>query len=559
MSTDTSQPETPDHDELVAYLDGELGPAECRAIEQRLANDPKFREKLNNLDQAWEALNVLPTSMVDDSFAKTTIELACVAAQEDLTKHTQVLAVARRGRKWQVFACCLVAGVMGFIVNRWVAVRNEHAQLNDLPIIAQLNALSNTPSIEFLRKLSTAVPAPELVGNNKETFDRSLAEFSKANASTLEERRAWIDALPAHEKAELEERSRAFVALRQKPEENGRMRQLLMDISSQPDAAKLQETLVAYGYWLSPAKHTAGELEQLRDDLRKLSVNERVDEISRTVRRENEQASRHLSKEDQVALRAEIIEVAKEQRAKWLEKLPPGEDRKKIPAIDNNDVRPALFILFTALRAEDLNGDTTNRLVSKLSPEAQEHWSNVPRRQDRRWGQLLVWIRESMQSKTTGDDLETFFLSDKLSNDKRQELLNMPRAKMEAELERLYRASQLQFDGRWSSLREFGEWMRGPRNGPPGEGPFDGRPEFGRRRPGSPDEFGPPPDARDHFERGRGPRPDGPRGMGPNDGPPRLRRPPNDRFPPDGQPPDGPPRPREGAPPPPPPDGKTPV
>jgi len=242
-----------------------------------------------------------------------------------------------------------------------------------------------------------------------------------------------------------------------------------------------------------------------------------------------------------------------------LDKLPPGEDRRKIPAIDNNDVRPALFILFTALRAEDLNGDTTNRLVSKLSPEARQHWNDMPKwRQDRRWREMLMWIRESMQTKTTGDDLQTFFL-EKLSNDKRQELLNMPRAKMEAELERLYRDSQLQFDGRWSSLREFGEAMRGPRNGPPGDGPPDGGPEFGRRRPGGPDEFGPPPDGRDRFDRGRGPRPDGPRGIGPDDGPPGRRRPPGDHFPPDGPPPDGPRPPREGEPPPPPPDGKVPV
>src|SRR5262245_11827568 len=111
MSTDTSQSESPDHDELVAYLDGELGPAEGRAIEQRLANDPECRQKLGDLDQAWEALNVLPTSTVDDSFAKTTIELACVAAQEDLTKRTQAITVDGRGRKRWWIAGCVAAGV----------------------------------------------------------------------------------------------------------------------------------------------------------------------------------------------------------------------------------------------------------------------------------------------------------------------------------------------------------------------------------------------------------------------------------------------------------------
>ena len=36
-------------------------------------------QQLRHLDQAWEALNVLPTTAVDEGFAKTTIELACVA------------------------------------------------------------------------------------------------------------------------------------------------------------------------------------------------------------------------------------------------------------------------------------------------------------------------------------------------------------------------------------------------------------------------------------------------------------------------------------------------
>ena len=47
--------EPPNNDELVAYLDGELPPEECRAVEERLANDDAYRQQLRDLDQAWEA------------------------------------------------------------------------------------------------------------------------------------------------------------------------------------------------------------------------------------------------------------------------------------------------------------------------------------------------------------------------------------------------------------------------------------------------------------------------------------------------------------------------
>ena len=82
------QSDPPNNDELVAYLDGELPPEECRVVEERLATDEEYRQQLRDLDQAWEALNALPAATVDDGFARTTIELACVQAEEDLTQQT---------------------------------------------------------------------------------------------------------------------------------------------------------------------------------------------------------------------------------------------------------------------------------------------------------------------------------------------------------------------------------------------------------------------------------------------------------------------------------------
>ena len=46
MSTTPSQSESPDTDELVAYLDGELSADECRRVERRLASDADYRRRL---------------------------------------------------------------------------------------------------------------------------------------------------------------------------------------------------------------------------------------------------------------------------------------------------------------------------------------------------------------------------------------------------------------------------------------------------------------------------------------------------------------------------------
>jgi hypothetical protein len=235
----------------------------------------------------------------------------------------------------------------------------------------------------------------------------------------------------------------------------------------------------------------------------------------------------------------------------------PGVDKNRLPAVDTNNLASIRFYLFTALRNDDLNGGVVDRLLSKLSPEANEHWNKLARwRQDRRWAQLMQWIHESFQTKVTPEVLETYFL-EKIPNDKRQELLNMPRAKMEAELMRLYSQSELHMDERWGALREFGDAMRGPRNNPPGSSPPDDRPGLGRNRPGGPNDLGPGPPGRERFDRDRPPGPDGPPGMRPEDRPggrpgQRPRRPPpGERFPPG--------RPPEGDPPPPPPEGRQPI
>src|SRR3954447_10024928 len=112
------QPEPSPADELVAYLDGELPPADCRRVENRLATDDEYRQQKHDLDQAWEALDALPTPTVDDKFARTTIELACVAAEADLTEHTAIAKAVKRDRTRRWVAGGIAAVVLGFFIGR---------------------------------------------------------------------------------------------------------------------------------------------------------------------------------------------------------------------------------------------------------------------------------------------------------------------------------------------------------------------------------------------------------------------------------------------------------
>ena len=68
MSSLTDPQPDPVTDEIVAYLDGELAPQDSRRVESRLATDEEFRQELNELDRAWDALDALPAATVDDNY-----------------------------------------------------------------------------------------------------------------------------------------------------------------------------------------------------------------------------------------------------------------------------------------------------------------------------------------------------------------------------------------------------------------------------------------------------------------------------------------------------------
>jgi len=545
MPITNPQPDHSAQEELVAYLDGELTPEECRRVEDRLAIDDDYRQQLRDLDQAWEALNALPSTAVDDSFARTTIELACVAAQDDLSKKQAEVAAVHTGRKRWWISAGIAAAVIGFLMVRALAVHRNNLLLADLPVISQLNALTQVSDIDFLRKLAAANLTNEMI-KDEAAFNATLADFAQANATSRADRRQWVESLPAEQRAELAERSRAFEDVRLRPEEKDRLRHLASEIGAAPDSSDLQKTLVAYGQWL--ARHSAGEQQSLREKFAELPTDQRVAEIRKLVGRENQQAARHLSPEERAQLQNEIFAIAKETKAKWLEKLPAGPLRDRVESLDVSKPGPARFIATEALFNSESRDEVVGRLLQRLSSDTNEHWRKIPRWQrERQFNQQLSdWIHESVQTKWGPEDLEAFFASDKLDNDTRQMLLDKPRAEFEAELERLYQKSNLGIDERWPLLREFGDRDRGRRGGPPGP-PDGGRPGPGDRGPvgpgfngpldGPPGRDGPPrderfgPDGRRPFDRDRPTREGGPRGPrpdGPPPGPPGQPPPPDD-------------------------------
>ncbi len=105
-------------EELVAYLDGELQPQPCGAVEKRLSNDDAYLHELQSLDNVWSALDELPQVTVDESFSRSTIEMVTVAAERDVAKRTTWLPVQHRRRLFLFAIVGILAATVGFSATR---------------------------------------------------------------------------------------------------------------------------------------------------------------------------------------------------------------------------------------------------------------------------------------------------------------------------------------------------------------------------------------------------------------------------------------------------------
>ena len=136
-------PELPASEELVAYLDGELPPDDCRRVEERLAADDDYRQQLRDLDQAWEALDALPHAKPTTISPARRWSWSTVAAEGDAVgshgergarQAPSRVAAGRGGRCWP--ACLL-----GFVA-AWLLLPNPNGRCcDDLPVIRQVDVL----------------------------------------------------------------------------------------------------------------------------------------------------------------------------------------------------------------------------------------------------------------------------------------------------------------------------------------------------------------------------------------------------------------------------------
>jgi len=139
-------------EDLVAYLDGELEQEAARQIEQRLADDGEFRERLHQYQQAWDILDELPKTRAGDRFADTTLEMVAVSANR---AQARLSVRSRKQLIWISGGLGVAASVLaGYLTVATIVSRPNNQLIEDLPVIEDLDAYRHAESIDFLQSLA---------------------------------------------------------------------------------------------------------------------------------------------------------------------------------------------------------------------------------------------------------------------------------------------------------------------------------------------------------------------------------------------------------------------
>jgi anti-sigma factor RsiW len=139
--------------EIVAYLDGELDPAAAARVERRMAEDPRYNARLNQMEKAWDLLDTLGRTEADDNFTHSTVAMVALKAQDEVAADKQS-ASRKRNLLWGgLGVVALVAALSAYLVVDRRLNQENRELVRDLPVIERLDEYRNIESVEFLERL----------------------------------------------------------------------------------------------------------------------------------------------------------------------------------------------------------------------------------------------------------------------------------------------------------------------------------------------------------------------------------------------------------------------
>jgi hypothetical protein len=468
-------------EDLVAYLDGELDIDTARDLEDLLATDPAAREKMQRLEQAWDLLNELPQSDVDQSFTQSTIEMVAVSAAEEIRKQQEEAPRQRRRQMLLGVAGLAVALALGFATVSLLWPDSNRQLLEDLPLLEQLDQYRQVENIDYLRALRE-----QGLWSDEQSIVRS-------EPMGLTDRRLYVEQLPDEEKESLRRKQQRFGQLA--PIEQSRLRTLHESIQQDPDSAQLKTVLANYYDWLLRVP------QPQRASLASLESNARLERVEKLRTDETQERERMQ------AYRADLDAVAS-----WLAELVRQRERESETPLDQkleslSPVEQRGVLLWLAQQKGpgflyQTVPDNVSELLPHLSPSTRSRFEGEDNEGKKRlllslrdgglvWPAIREGVRKSIDSlmaDVNQEDIVHFFQT--LSQDEKDSLLRSSAEYRDMRLRMMYFqqhkaellpefAQEMKLEYGWSG--RFG--VRGGMRGDGAAGSTGQRPPTGRSAP----------------------------------------------------------------------------
>ena len=237
-------------EEIVAYLDGELEGEQTLALEERLTQEPEMRQRVAELQQSWDMLDVLERPETRENFTESTMELVVAEARRE--QDEQQPAKGRLFPVWLLgaaswLALAGIAGAAAFAIGARLDWPDDTPVLQNLSTIERVDQLAAVQDLDFIRELrDQELFTDDRYNRNKSPLELPIDQLP--SGASLEDRRQYVQQLDNNQYAEFRRKVDVYNALGELARD--RVRQIDAELEADPNRQELLPILDRYRQWL---------------------------------------------------------------------------------------------------------------------------------------------------------------------------------------------------------------------------------------------------------------------------------------------------------------------
>ncbi len=234
-----------DDELLTSFLDQELSPEERSQVERRLVDEENLRKRLAEMRRAWELLDELPETRLNQHFTKSTMEMVTLDLEKNRESSISLLKnrlpwLPKISKSILLIAASVFAMLVGAIAGLALRNRSLENEAIQLAIAGSLPILQEFPDVDKLESLMSIPRWRDLLGIP------ALRDYmipSPPEKEDLKSIKEWAGRLDIHHKEIVYNQQQTLE--RMSPADSATMKKRYRTLRSQPNAEELQQAASA--------------------------------------------------------------------------------------------------------------------------------------------------------------------------------------------------------------------------------------------------------------------------------------------------------------------------